>query len=121
MVEAVTLHVQGLSFDCRRPAEASRFWAAALGWRITEEQPDEVVLEAPLGSGYRVDILFRAVAAEKVSRNRLHLDLRPDDQAVEIARLEALGAQRVGVEQTSGRVLMADPEGNEFYVLRPLA
>ena len=117
----MTLHVQGVSIDSRRPAETSRFWAAALGWRITEEQADEVVLEAPPGSGYRVDILFRAVSDAKTVRNRLHLDLRPDDQAAEVARLESLGARRLEQDQGTERVLMADPEGNEFCVLRALA
>ena len=55
------------------------------------------------------------------SKNRLHLDLRPADQAAEVARLEALGARRVDVGQGEvSWVVMADPDGNEFDVLRPL-
>ena len=56
-------------------------------------------------------------------KNRVHLDLRPADQALEVARLEALGAQRVDVGQDDSVtwVVMADPEGNEFCVLRALA
>jgi hypothetical protein len=47
-----------------------------------------------------------------------HIDLAPDDQAAEVARLEALGARQADVGQgdVSWRV-MADPEGNEFCVL----
>jgi hypothetical protein len=57
----------------------------------------------------------------KAVKNRLHLDLRPEDQAAEAARLEALGARRVSVGQGEvSWVVMADPEGNEFDVLRPL-
>ena len=58
----------------------------------------------------------------KVVKNRLHLDLRPGDQAAEVARLEALGARRVDVGQGPdvSWVVMADPDGNEFDVLRPL-
>ena len=57
----------------------------------------------------------------KTIKNRLHLDLRPEDQAAEVARLEALGARRVSVGQGEvSWVVMADPEGNEFDVLRPL-
>jgi len=60
----------------------------------------------------------------KTVKNRLHLDLRPEDQAAEVARLEALGARRVsvgqGVQGEVSWVVMADPEGNEFDVLRPL-
>ena len=53
-------------------------------------------------------------------KNRLHLDLRPDDQAAEVARFEQLGARRADVGQTSEHtwVVLADPEGNEFCILR---
>jgi hypothetical protein len=57
----------------------------------------------------------------KAVKNRLHLDLRPVDQAAEVARLEELGARRVSVGQGDvGWVVMADPDGNEFDVLQPL-
>ena len=51
---------------------------------------------------------------------RLHLDLRPDDQDAEVARLEQLGATRVDIGQGPdvSWVVMADPGGNEFCVLR---
>ena len=52
---------------------------------------------------------------------RLHLDLRPAGQSAEVARLEELGARQVDVGQGDvSWVVMADPEGNEFDVLRPL-
>jgi hypothetical protein len=67
------------------------------------------------------DLLFIRVTEPKHGQNRLHLDLRPADQAAEVARLEALGATRTDVGQgdaVSWQV-MADPEGNEFCVLAP--
>ena len=56
---------------------------------------------------------------EKVVKNRLHLDFRPDDQDAEVARLLALGARRVDVGQTGAEpwVVLAAPEGNEFCIL----
>jgi hypothetical protein len=56
----------------------------------------------------------------KVGKNRLHLDLRPGDQAAEVARLESLGARPVDVGQGTdvSWVVMADLDGNEFCVLR---
>lgn len=53
-------------------------------------------------------------------KNRTHLDLRPKDQAAEVARLEALGAPRGAVGQGPDVtwVVLADPDGNEFCVLR---
>jgi hypothetical protein len=57
----------------------------------------------------------------KIVKNRLHLDLRPVDQAAEVARLEALGARLLDVGQGDvSWVVMSDPDGNEFDVLRPL-
>ena len=57
----------------------------------------------------------------KAVKNRLHLDLRPGDQAAEVARLEELGARRISIGQGEASwVVMADPDGNEFDVLRPL-
>ena len=68
------------------------------------------------------DLLFLRVPEDKTTKNRLHIDLRPDDQAAEVARLEALGATRVSVGQGDdvSWVVLADPDGNEFCVLRAL-
>ena len=54
-------------------------------------------------------------------REALKMDLRPGDQAAEIAWLEASGARRVSIGQGEvGWVVMADRDGNRFDVLRPL-
>ena len=96
-----------------------------MGWRRTEDSADEVVLEPPVGSredGISPDLAFLRVPEGKTVKNRLHIDLRPDDQAAEVERLEALGARRISVGQgaESTWVVLADPDGNEFCVLRPL-
>jgi len=83
------------------------------------------VLEPPAGSmedGVLPDLLFLKVPEQKELKNRLHLDLRPEDQDAEVARLEALGARQVSVGQgvAATWVVMADPDGNEFCVLRAL-
>jgi hypothetical protein len=63
--------------------------------------------------------LFLAVDEPEESKNRLHIDLRPDDQAAEVDRLIALGASHVDVGQGDVPwVVLADPEGNEFCVLQ---
>ena len=63
------------------------------------------------------------VHREKTVKNRVHFDLRPDrDQQSEVRRLEGLGARRINIGQADVTwVVMADPEGNEFCVLRSLA
>jgi catechol 2,3-dioxygenase-like lactoylglutathione lyase family enzyme len=119
------IRIQCLCIDSTDPAKAARFWEAALGWRRTFDEGDQVCIEPPEGSpedGVAPDILFLKVPEGKTAKNRLHLDLRPKDQAAEIARLEALGARRVDVGQGTNVswVVLADPDGNEFDVLKPL-
>jgi len=121
----MTLLWQCICVDSTDPSRVAGFWQEALGWRRTYDTPDEIVLEPPEGSredGVSPDILFLRVPEGKTVKNRLHLDLRPDDQAAEVARLEALGARRtaVGQGEESSWVVLADPDGNEFCVLRPL-
>ncbi|WP_125614615.1 VOC family protein [Specibacter cremeus] len=120
----MSIRIQCLVIDCANPAELARFWRDALAWRITEESADEVALEPSAGSpgeGVSPDLLFLRVPEEKRVKNRLHLDLRPDDQAAEAQRLEGLGATRMDIGQGDvSWIVMADPEGNEFCLLREL-
>ena len=124
----MTIRMQCVCVDCNEPDKLARFWADVLGWRRTFEDADEIVLEPPAGSredGVVPDLLFLRVPEAKSVKNRLHIDLRPDDQAAEVARLEALGAVRVDVGQSRAGdrvtwVVLADPDGNEFDVLRAL-
>ncbi|MEV0372744.1 VOC family protein [Streptomyces sp. NPDC050636] len=95
------------------------FWARVLGWRVVYEALDEIVI----GADERAlpGIVFLPVPEVKSRKNRLHLDLTPDDQAAEVERLIGLGARRVDVGQGGdvSWVVLADPEGNEFCVLTP--
>ena len=121
----VTVRWQSFCLDSAEPQTIAPFWAQVMGWRVTYDTPDEVVLEPPKGSsedGVAPDILFLRVPEPKTVKNRLHIDLRPDDQAAEVARIEALGGRRVSVGQGDdvSWVVLADPDGNEFCVLRAL-
>jgi catechol 2,3-dioxygenase-like lactoylglutathione lyase family enzyme len=120
----VDIRIQCLCIDSAHPSKSADFWEAALGWRRTYDSDTEVVLEPPEGSpedGVAPDLLFLKVPEAKTIKNRLHLDLRPKDQAAEVARLEALGARRVDVGQGDvSWVVLVDPDGNEFDVLKPL-
>jgi hypothetical protein len=77
------------------------------------------VLARPDGAGPQLELL--RVDDARVVKNRVHLDVAPfaaDDQAAEVARLEALGATPADVGQgTQTWVVLADPQGNEFCVL----
>jgi hypothetical protein len=121
----MNLRLQAVCIDSMNPKVPAEFWEKALGWRRTYEAEDEIVLEPPAGSpedGVSPDLLFLKVPERKEVKNRLHLDLRPEDQAAEVQRLEDLGALRVSVGQGDDVtwVVMADPDGNEFCVLRAL-
>ncbi len=121
----MSIRWQCLNVDSVDPSGTATFWEQALGWRRTYDTPDEVVLEPPQGSsadGISPDLLFARVPEAKTVKNRLHIDLRPEDQAAEVARLTSLGATPVDVGQGDDVtwVVLADPEGNEFCVLRAL-
>jgi catechol 2,3-dioxygenase-like lactoylglutathione lyase family enzyme len=119
----MTLRIQCVTIDCLDPARLAAFWSEALGWRVTFDEPDQVAVEPLAGSredGVVPDLLFLLVPDERRVKNRLHLDLRPSDQFSEVQRLIDLGATRVDVGQSTDVtwVVLADPEGNEFCVLR---
>src|SRR5579862_4942975 len=119
----MTLRVQNVTIDCIDPLRIANFWAEVLGWRITNQDGGEIDLEPPAGSreeGIVPDLVFLSVSDPRVVKNRLHLDLRPMDQDAEVSRLMELGATKVDVGQSpeSTWVVMTDPEGNEFCVLR---
>jgi len=102
--------------DCADIKRESAFWAEALGYPVVYEADDEVVVAADEDA--EPGLVFVPVPEGKTVKNRLHIDLNPDDQAAEVARLESLGAKRVDIGQGDVRwVVMADPEGNEFCVL----
>jgi hypothetical protein len=121
----IDLRIQCLCIDAGDPRLVATFWQQAIGWRRTHDTADQIVLEPPAGSpedGISPDLLFLRVPEYKTTKNRLHLDLRPLDQDAEIARLVGLGATHATVGQPldASWVVLADPEGNEFCVLRPL-
>jgi catechol 2,3-dioxygenase-like lactoylglutathione lyase family enzyme len=120
------LWIDWLLIDSDDPDKLADFWCRALGYEVSYRSDDdeterEVAIESQDRQGWR--ILFGEVHDERKIKNRLHLDLRPDDQEAEVARLEELGAKRVDIGQGPEVtwVVMADPEGNEFCILRARA
>ena len=117
----MTLRIETVSIDAQDPKALAAFWADVLGWQRIDDDPDEILLK-PDDPAAGKELLFLRVPEGKTVKNRLHLDLRPDDQAAEVARVEALGAKRVNIGQGDDVtwVVLADPEGNEFCILRAL-
>jgi predicted enzyme related to lactoylglutathione lyase len=115
-----------LVVDAADPSSLAAFWAAALGWEVADDEPDEMVVE-PAGFDYpgpgALPLVFVPVQDKKAGKNRVHLDLSStslEDQTAQIDRVLALGAARTDIGQ--GDVpweVLADPEGNEFCILEP--
>lgn len=125
--------IHDVVIDCQHPASLARFWAGvldgyavapydaaelerlrALGIDDPEDDPT-VLVEAP---GATPRLWLQRVPEAKEAKNRVHLDLRSDDPDGEVDRLLGLGA-RLEVDQPNrGLIVLHDPEGNEFCVLR---
>jgi catechol 2,3-dioxygenase-like lactoylglutathione lyase family enzyme len=103
--------------DSRDPATLARWWAEVLGFDIVFEAAGEVAVAK--GPDTYPGLVFVDVPDAKSVKNRLHIDLAPDDRDAEVERLIALGARHVDVGQGDDKtwVVLADPEGNEFCVL----
>jgi predicted enzyme related to lactoylglutathione lyase len=119
----LTSVVRHITFDCAEPYEPyelAEFWARILGCPVDpDDEPgdDEVGLTVPEG---QPTLLFVRVPEAKAQKNRVHLDLEPDqsrDQEVE--RVIALGATVIDDRRRPngrGWVVFGDPAGNEFCV-----
>ncbi|RJQ68047.1 VOC family protein [Pseudonocardiaceae bacterium YIM PH 21723] len=113
--------VQNVAIDCADPYELARFWSKVTGGPLhPEDEPgagESQVLpaEGPV-------LHFNKVPEPKEIKNRIHLCLRPEtSREQEVERLLGIGATLVADHRNpdgSGWAIMADPEGNEFCVLR---
>jgi predicted enzyme related to lactoylglutathione lyase len=114
----VGLVIECVLIDCHDLERMNEFWQAALHLEHVWTGPSGGYLLKAQGSA-SISLALMPCGGEKRGKNRLHLDLRPDNQEAEVRRLEELGAVRVHIGQREASwVVMADPEGNEFCVLR---
>ncbi|AWZ09328.1 MULTISPECIES: VOC family protein [unclassified Streptomyces] len=121
-----------LTVDCPDPERLAAFWCEVLDFKVIDRSEGLVEIGSwvPTVEDVRArqmppTLVFIRVPEGKAVKNRLHLDVSPIDgsTADEVARLIGLGATTTDVGQGADRswVVMADPEGNEFDVLRTLA
>lgn len=110
------------SITCDGTRKVGYFWSAALAWPLVWDQDEETAIRAPDGTGPLIT-WGGPPLPPKLGKNRLYLEVAPLDQAeqhAEVDRLVALGATRVDIGQGDvDWVVMADPDSNEFCVLRP--
>jgi hypothetical protein len=112
-----------LVVDSRDPEELAAFWAAVLEYRVLSREEGAVEIGPEEGfGGAAPTLVFAPVADPTPGKVRLHIDLNPTDreQDDELARLLGLGATRADVGQSGdeGWHVLADPEGNQFCLLR---
>jgi catechol 2,3-dioxygenase-like lactoylglutathione lyase family enzyme len=108
-----------LVIDCADADRVGEFWSEVLGYPVSDRDEDSVEIKSP--DGALPSLFFATVPEPKTIKNRLHIDVNATDraQADEVERIIALGARRVDIGQGDVTwVVLADPEGNEFCVLR---
>ncbi|MDX5576885.1 MULTISPECIES: VOC family protein [Streptomyces] len=113
--------LQNVAIDCANAYELARFWSGVTGRPLhPEDGPGSRETQVLLAEGPFLH--FNQVPEAKTAKNRIHLCLRPDTtRDREVERLLELGATFVADHRNpdgSGWAILADPEGNEFCVLR---
>jgi predicted enzyme related to lactoylglutathione lyase len=109
------------TLDCCDPKRLSEFWSEALGYSSAGPFGDFWPPVPPESSG-EPWLVLQTVSEPKSGKNRMHLDMHAADLDAEVKRLESLGAQRLSDLVVLGDFswfVMADPEGNEFCIVRP--
>jgi predicted enzyme related to lactoylglutathione lyase len=120
----MTARISHTTFDARDAHAQSVFWGAVLGFTEDPDDPNEPGHEECMifSPDRSQRVLFIEVPEGKQVKNRLHLDLVPVEGSrdEELARLLELGATVVEDlrRPDGGWVVLADPEGNEFCILR---
>jgi hypothetical protein len=118
----VSSDIHNITFDCADPHAVARFWGGVTGRPVIDvEVPEPGSPECSVGrpGPHRPRLYFVRVPEGKTVKNRVHLDVMPNDrtQQEELDRLVALGGRIVhDARPEIGWVVMADVEGNEFCV-----
>jgi len=120
----MTSLIRHVTIDCADPYALAGFWAEALDGKLADDDfPGDPEILVTTSTSV---LLFIRVDEPKTVKNRVHLDLQPQDRTrdQEVERLLALGATLQGDHRRpdgKGWVTLHDPEGNEFCVERSAA
>ncbi|MFD8911252.1 VOC family protein [Streptomyces sp. NPDC059575] len=117
--------ISELVLDAADPERLAVFWSEVLGYVELGREDDGGIEIGPPGTGFggpQPTLILSPSTDPRPAKLRLHLDVNPTDrdQDAELERLLALGARPVDVGQTGAENwhVLADPEGNEFCLLR---
>lgn len=124
----MTAYVSHTTVDSHNAYELSEWWKEVLGYTDMPGDPNEPGHEQCMitdpESGHRL-LFIEGEHGEKTVKNRIHLDLatRRGTRDEEIERMSSLGAVVIAdlrgkYGPGTGWVTFADPEGNEFCVVR---
>ena len=102
---------------CDGTRELGIFWSETLGWPLVWDQDQETAIQSPHGGTKVAWGGRRVVRTEVRNRQRLELGSAGGEEQGEVDRLAALGATRLEMGE-DGTLIMADPDGNEFWVRR---
>ncbi len=69
----MTIQLLALTFDANDPLRLGRFWAAFLGWELTEDPSDGIVLHPNDDTGFQ--LRFQPSREPKVGPNQMHFDM----------------------------------------------
>jgi glyoxalase superfamily protein len=106
--------------DCADPPALAAFWMRFTGFERSHGDDEWVSIAHPSGAPR---IGFQKVPEPKTGKNRVHVDFVAQDEEATALEIEAMGATRRWVSENPDDpfVVLADPEGNEFCVVRDTA
>ncbi|MFD0899982.1 VOC family protein [Actinomadura sediminis] len=112
-----------LVLDCRDPEELARFWCEVLDYVVLLREDGDIEIGPPDGDAdLRPTLVLSRTDEPKTAKLPLHFDVNATDrdQDAELERLLAAGARHADVGQSGDESwhVLADPEGNEFCLLR---
>ncbi|MEU6507684.1 MULTISPECIES: VOC family protein [unclassified Streptomyces] len=116
--------ISELIIPCRDPQRLAAFWCEVLDFIVLDPDDGGAVEIGPQEGfgGLQPTLVFVPSTEPKAGPLRMHFDVNATDrdQAAELERLLKLGARPADIGQSGAEQwhVLADPEGNEFCLLR---
>ena len=110
-----TLHA--MVIDVNNLETCGNFWSQILGADVLYQDDNYLQLGR---KGERLTLMLQKVPEPHQGKNRVHLDLDVADLEEAVSRVQELGGRKLKAvsEYNFNWVVMADPDGNEFCLVR---